>query len=106
MALHQVDLTGDYRTNIYVAARRLLANGADPADEIETRRHGKLSMSGTVGVLAGLEVVDDHGRLRLRRYKALSATTLARWAAKSGSRGITLAETLEGAPVAPVCEAA
>jgi hypothetical protein len=35
-----IDLTGDYGTSIYEAARRLLAASADPADEIETHRDG------------------------------------------------------------------
>src|SRR5262245_10353639 len=49
---HCVDLTGDYKTTIYAAARRLLACGANPADTIETWRGGKLSMSGVIGECA------------------------------------------------------
>jgi hypothetical protein len=44
--IHKVDLTGDYETNVYDAARRLLAAGADPVDTVETYRGGKPSMTG------------------------------------------------------------
>lgn len=97
MSAHCLDLTGDYRTTIYGEARRLLAEGANPADSIETRRNGKLSMSGTVGQCAKWEVVDDGG-LRLRKHSRPS--TLARPAAKSLIPGTTLAAADFGA-VAP-----
>jgi hypothetical protein len=51
-ARYRVDLTGDYETTVYDAARRLLAEGADPADTIETRRGGVLSMTGKIGECA------------------------------------------------------
>jgi hypothetical protein len=58
MAIHRIDLTGDYRTTIYTVARRVLADGADPMDRAETWRNGKLSMSGIVGeVTASMSLV-------------------------------------------------
>jgi hypothetical protein len=54
--IHKVDLTGDYETTVYDAARRLLAEGADPGDTVETRRNGILSISGVIGELAKWKV--------------------------------------------------
>jgi hypothetical protein len=54
---HVVDLTGDYETSIFTAARRLLAEGAAPADEIETQRDGIPCMRGSnIGKCAKLTV--------------------------------------------------
>jgi hypothetical protein len=85
--LHTVDLTGDCRTTGYTAARRLLAEGADPADTIETYRGGKLSMSGIIGKFAALTVAEnDHGNptLQLRPYKPFPTVRLAATAPKTG----------------------
>jgi hypothetical protein len=79
--VRKVDLTGDYQTNIYTAARRLLAVGADPHDVIETSRDGMPSMTGAIGECAKWEVVDDRG-LRLRKYLP-RASTLGPLAPKS-----------------------
>ena len=68
--IHKVDLTGDYETTIYDVARRLLAEGADPGDRVETRRHGIQSMSGVVGKLAKWQVVFATPGPRLVRHKA------------------------------------
>jgi hypothetical protein len=57
--IHRIDLTGDYKTTIYAAARRLLAGGTDPDDTVETWRGGVLSMSGgAIGGLAQLTVAE------------------------------------------------
>jgi hypothetical protein len=69
MKLHKVDLTGDYETTIYDVARRLLVEGADPGDRVETRRSGVFNMSGKVGELAKLQVVFASSGPRLVRYK-------------------------------------
>jgi hypothetical protein len=66
---HKADLTGDYETTIYDVARRLLAEGADLADTVETWRGGKLSMSGKVGELAKWQVVFASTGPRLVRHK-------------------------------------
>jgi hypothetical protein len=57
MSTHRIDLTGDYDTTIYDAARRLLAEGAVPADTIEIARGGVLSMTGKIGECAKWQVV-------------------------------------------------
>jgi ISXO2-like transposase domain len=50
MTVHRADLTGDYEATVYDAARRLLAEGASPADMVTTHRNGVPSMSrGVVG---------------------------------------------------------
>lgn len=63
--IHKVDLTGDYETTIYDAARRALAKGANPSDTVEIWRSGKFSMSGVVGWLAKRRVVFASSGLRL-----------------------------------------
>jgi hypothetical protein len=66
--VHRIDLTGDYKTNIYTAARRLLEAGAHPGDTIQTYRDGQLSMSGVIGDCARLRVREsDHGNPSLRQ---------------------------------------
>jgi hypothetical protein len=47
--IHRLDLTGDYDTTIYDAARRLLAEGASPHDQVETYRNGMISMGANIG---------------------------------------------------------
>lgn len=74
--IYPVDLTNDYATSIYAAARTLLANGALPADMIETYRNGKLSMSGNIGICAKLTVIENkNGRpsLSIRRWRPFAA---------------------------------
>jgi hypothetical protein len=74
----KVDLTGNYRTNIYTAARALLTRGASPSDTIETWRDGKLSMSGNVGECAKLKVEENKDvrpTFSLRRWRPFAAGT-------------------------------
>jgi hypothetical protein len=66
---HRVDLTGDYETTVYDVARRLLAEGVDPGDTVETWRDGKLSMSGVIGELAKWQAVFAATGPRLVRHK-------------------------------------
>jgi hypothetical protein len=68
--LHMVDLTGDYNTTIYQAARKL-ADSAGLEDIIETHRNGKLSMRGIVGKAAKATVQENklgNPSLMLRRW--------------------------------------
>ena len=77
--VHTVDLTGDYRTNIYQAARQLLSIGtAQPSDTIETYRNGKLSMTGNIGACARLVVNETRHGLRLHPWNAFPATEVRR----------------------------
>jgi hypothetical protein len=69
--IHKVDLTGDYETTIYDAARRLLAGGTDPGDLIETWRNGTLSMSGVIGELAKWQVEFRASGPCLTRHRAI-----------------------------------
>lgn len=78
------------RAYLEAAARRLLAEGANPSDRLETWRNGKLSMSGTVGECAKWEVVDDGG-LRLRKYVPRHSTSRS-VAAVPGLPGTWVAE--------------
>jgi hypothetical protein len=64
-----VDLSGDYETTIYDAARRLIAAGTDPSHTVETRRDGYLSMSGKIGELAKWTVEFRAAGPRLVPYK-------------------------------------
>jgi hypothetical protein len=76
MTVRRIGLTGDYSATIYGAARRLLADGADPADTIETWRNGKRSMSGRIGELAKWTVRrNDHGNpsMQLVKYRPFSS---------------------------------
>jgi hypothetical protein len=58
-----VDLTGDYRTNILSAARRLLSEGANPSGAVEVWRDGKLSISGDIGQCSKWSVREpDNGK--------------------------------------------
>jgi hypothetical protein len=67
---------------------RLLAEGADPADTVETWRDGKLSMSsGVIGVLAKWQVVFASTGPRLVRHESCIS---ARSAAETAS-GASLA---------------
>jgi hypothetical protein len=75
--IHEVDLTGEYETTIYDAAGRLLAEGAAPADTVETWRDGKLSLSGVIGVLAERQVVSASTGPRLVRHKGRISARLA-----------------------------
>jgi hypothetical protein len=66
----RLHLTGDYETSIYAAARKLLAAGADPQDEIETQRAGVPSMRGNVGQCAKLTVRESsEDGLRIVAYR-------------------------------------
>lgn len=56
--IHTVDLTGNYKTNIYKEARRLLSEGAHVSDTVVTVRNGVESMRGIVGQLAQWTVVE------------------------------------------------
>jgi hypothetical protein len=85
---HRVDLTGDYETTVYDAARRLLAEGADLADTVETWRDSKLSMSGVIGVLAKRQVVFASTGARLVRHKDCISARLAAETASGGSLGL------------------
>jgi hypothetical protein len=87
--IHKCDLTGDYETTIYDAARQLLAAGADPRDRVETRRHGILSMSGIVGECAKWRVAFPASGPCLVRY---ATPTLAPLAANSPHSGIQAPE--------------
>jgi len=83
---HKIDLSGEYRSTVYSAARRLLAAGADPADIVETWRNGVLSMSGAVGECAGLMVLETasgNPSLQLSAWKALPASGSVTRTAKS-----------------------
>jgi hypothetical protein len=65
---HLVDLTGDCQTTVYDAARRLLSEGANPADTVEARRGGVASMSGKIGELAKWTVVFAAAGMRLKPF--------------------------------------
>jgi hypothetical protein len=80
--IHKVDLTGDYETNVYDAARRLLAAGADPVDTVETYRGGKPSMTAVIGEAA--KWAPDVSSMKLRRWKAPLCRETALPAAVSG----------------------
>jgi hypothetical protein len=74
MQKHVVDLTGDFETSIYEAARKLIAEGADPEDEIETQRDGAPCMRGNIGRCAKLAVRDSPRRgLEIVPYKPFPA---------------------------------
>jgi hypothetical protein len=73
---HKADLTGDYETTIYDVARRLLAEGADPGDTVETWRSGVLSMSGGIGELAKRQVAFASAGPRLVRHKTYISGSL------------------------------
>jgi hypothetical protein len=67
--IHHRSLTGDYDTTIYTVARRLLADGVDPADYVAVCRGGVLSMSGNIGELAKWMVSESKaGGMRLVRW--------------------------------------
>lgn len=82
-----VDLTGDYDTTIYDAARRAIASGCDPSHLIEIRRDGKLSMSGVIGELAKWQVKFRASGPCLVRYQGSPAAPLA---AETSSEAITV----------------
>jgi hypothetical protein len=84
---HQIDLTGDFRTTIYSASRRLLDAGADQMDTIATYRNGGLSMSGVIGDLAKWTVSDpDKGGMKLSRWKAFPGAAMPPRTAESAFR--------------------
>jgi hypothetical protein len=93
MTVHKVDLTGDYETTVYDAARRLLAECADPGDRVETRRNGILSMSGVIGELAKLQVVFAATGPRLVRYKGCISGSLAAKTAQPVDPGLPAHES-------------
>jgi hypothetical protein len=93
MNIHKVNLTGDYETTVYDAARRLLAAGADPCDRVETRRHGILSMSGVIGELAKLQVVFAATGPRLVRHKGCILAPLAAKKARRVDPGLPAHES-------------
>jgi hypothetical protein len=83
--IHKIDLTHDYDTTIYDAARRCLTAGADPGDTVETWREGKLSMTGRIGELAKWQVEFRAHGPRLARCKGrgigpLTAGIASGWA--------------------------
>ena len=91
MTNRRVDLTGDYETTVYDAARRLLAEGADPGDTVETWRAGKLSMSGVIGGVAKWQAVFAATGPRLVRHKGcISALPAAKTPAPVPERAIQL----------------
>jgi hypothetical protein len=66
----RIDVTGDYRIEIYDLARRAVAYEADPDEIIETWRDGKPCMRGRVGTLARLTVSEtDRGGPREIRWR-------------------------------------
>jgi hypothetical protein len=85
--IHRVDLTDDYDTTIYDVARRLLAEGADTGDRVETRRNGVFSMSGIVGELAKWQVVFRGSGPCLVRYAASTSGPPAPETAEPVSEG-------------------
>jgi hypothetical protein len=94
MTNHKLDLTGDYETTVYDAARRLLAAGADlvvavkntaTVDTVETWRDGKLSMSGKIGELAKWQVEFRASGPCLTRYRAVVRAPLTGKTASGGS---------------------
>jgi hypothetical protein len=87
--IHKVDLIGDDETTIYDVARRLLAEGAGPRDEVQTYREGVISMAGKIGWLAKWRVVFRPGGPCLERY---AGPTLAGVAGKTGVQAIRVAE--------------
>jgi hypothetical protein len=87
--IHKIDLTGDYETTIYDVARRLLAEGADTGDRVETRRHGIVSMSGIIGELAKLQVVFAATGPRLVRHKSCISGPLAAKPASPAHSGVS-----------------
>src|ERR1700730_12166432 len=86
MTVHRIDLSGDYRTTVYDAARRLLAGGADPGVTVETWRNGKLSVSNPIAETAEWTWQSGPYVMRLVRH---AAGVTGRWAAESPSAGIT-----------------
>jgi hypothetical protein len=86
----RIDLTGDYQITIYEAARRLLADGAEPAETIETYRNGVLSMSGLIGVLSKWTVAENPS-LRMIRWHPFPYDAVRARTAEKG-------EYLEGLP--------
>jgi hypothetical protein len=102
--LYTVDLTGDSRTTVYSAARRLLAEGADPADTIETYRGGKLSMSGIIGKFAELTVRENkNGTPSLQQvpYVPFAATAVWPRPAETGLSATPIPEASQSAQSAP-----
>jgi hypothetical protein len=77
MTVRRVDLSDDYETTVYDAARRLLAAGADPADTVETVRGGVLSMSGVIGKLARWQVEFRASGPCLTRYRSVGTACVA-----------------------------
>lgn len=98
-AVRKVDLTGDYETTIYDVARQLLAEGADPIDEVWTYRTDKwtgksvISMKANIGWAAKWTVVDDKRRgLAIRRWKPFPDAPVASRTAETGKEGTQVPE--------------
>jgi hypothetical protein len=89
MTKRRVDHTGDYETTVYDAARRLLAEGADPGDTVETWRDGKLSMSGgVIGELTKWQAAFASTGPRLGRHKTCISSSLAAKTAEPAHSGL------------------
>jgi hypothetical protein len=87
MTLHRVDLSGDYETTVYDAARRLLSEGANPSDMVETWRCGILSMTGVIGKLAKWRVSFHASGPCLERYATPALAGVAPKSAAQVSQG-------------------
>jgi hypothetical protein len=111
-----VDLTGDYGTNIFDAARWLLENGlAEPSDLIETERNGQSSMCGQVGVFANAKLNGVNWPKGLELKVAKAAEPLdgqvnrvkgpksggAKPSTQRGSPGLELIDDFDGAETRP-----
>jgi hypothetical protein len=88
------DLSNDYDTTIYDAARWFIAHGTDPSHMLEIRRDGKLSMSGIIGELAKWTVEFRASGPRLVPHRDCG---IARLAAKAPPPAIVVPEPGEEA---------
>ena len=73
-------------------ARRLLAEGADPGDTVETWRSGVLSMSGVIGELAKWQAAFATRGPHLMRHKTYISGSLAAETAAPVHSGIPAPE--------------
>ena len=60
MVMIKIDLTGDYKTEIYDLARKALAEGVDPEDRIEVWRNNSPAIYGKIGILSKLTVSETN----------------------------------------------